>query len=91
MKNEIKIVKAELDSYGGKVILGDWNLTLKCGHIKLAKTRKDCKKYPSKKIFCGQCWAGDQKKSEPCDGCHSSPVECEGAETCDRYKSKESI
>ncbi|MCP4142834.1 MAG: hypothetical protein GY755_21540 [Chloroflexi bacterium] len=60
MKNEVEVSKAFLDSYGGKKMHGFWCLELACGHKTMDRTRKDCKKYPHKKKFCGQCWSASK-------------------------------
>ena len=57
MSNEMEVTKSTLDSYGGKTVRGKWCLELACGHKLMDTTRKDCKKYPNKVKFCGQCWA----------------------------------
>lgn len=65
MTHEMEVKKAFLDSYGGKEMAGFWCLELSCGHKTMSKTRKDCKKFPHKKYFCGQCWsAGVQEKAK---------------------------
>jgi len=59
MENKIEVLKASIDSYGGKEMPGKWCIELACGHNKVDTTRKDCKTYPNKKVFCGQCWANE--------------------------------
>ena len=56
MKHRKEIIKATLDNYGGKVLAGQWNLELACGHNNMAQTRVDCTTYPHKDRFCGICW-----------------------------------
>jgi hypothetical protein len=54
---EEKVVNAEMDSYGGKLMKGYWKLTLECGHKCMGRTHKNSKAYPHDKFFCAQCWA----------------------------------
>jgi len=48
----VEIVKATKDS----AVDGVWKLDLKCGHKRIDKTRKDCKTYKKKEIWCSSCW-----------------------------------
>lgn len=50
-----EVLSAEKEIVRGE-FSGHWTLKLECGHSVFGKTRADCKKYPNKDIFCGQCY-----------------------------------